>query len=215
MRPVERLQAGIDRAQRNQGAHGQVREDAIRVGLGMDRLFRRHDGAFRPRGQREDALRRRHIVEPRQADEGLGAHAGRRVGQRRDERLRCRDRPAPFSGRSRPAARTRAPPHRPRASAAAGCESLPSSCFKAKMAAARPSSGAAESDASLTERLGRLGVPATPQDFTLTVQASNGVRPAHQAGSARRGRPVSDWGTAPASVRLGVTRAMNPTFGPT
>ena len=71
----------------DQRAHRQVRHDAVRVRLVLHRPLRRHRRALRPRGQREDALRGRRVVQPAEADERLRPHAGRLVGQRRDERL--------------------------------------------------------------------------------------------------------------------------------
>ena len=88
VRAVEGFQAGVDGVERDQGA---ARPGAARRGPGPAGSARgRCVGmrrTLRPARQREDALRGRRVVQPAQADERLGPHARRVVGQRRDERL--------------------------------------------------------------------------------------------------------------------------------
>ena len=55
-----------------------------------------------------------------------------------------------------------------------------------KIAATRPSSGAAESRRQRDQRLRRLGIPPAAQDFALGVQPRDGLRRGQVAGSVRR-----------------------------
>ncbi len=71
MRSVDRVQAGIDRVQRYQGPHSQVRHGPVRVGLGLHGLRCRHRRALGARGQCDDGRGRADVFQSPERDHGL------------------------------------------------------------------------------------------------------------------------------------------------
>jgi hypothetical protein len=85
MRAVDRVEAGIDRMERDESPHGQVRHGSVWVRLGIHWPFRRHRRALGPCGQGDDAGGGGCVSQAPESNHGLRPNTGQGISQGRSE----------------------------------------------------------------------------------------------------------------------------------